>query len=59
MAIFFMIAIMVMGLCLNNFYHDFMDVFEVLAEHKVLFLRAALFLSSVIGLLLIAYFNLV
>ena len=57
MPIIFMFAIMIMGICLNNFYEDFLSAIELYLQHKALLFRATLFLTSLIGLLLIAYAN--
>ena len=57
MPIIFMFAIMIMGICLNNFYEDFLSAIELCLQHKALLFRATLFLTSLIGLLLIAYAN--
>ena len=50
-----MFAIMAMGICLNNFYQDFLGAIELFMQHTALLFRATLFFGSLIGLLLIAY----
>ena len=58
MTIIFMFAIMAMGICLNNFYPEFLETIELFMQHKTMLFKATLFLGSLIGLLLIAYANL-
>ncbi len=58
MTIIFMFAIMAMGICLNNFYQDFLGAIELFMQHKALLFKATLFFGSLMGLLLIAYANL-
>ena len=50
----FIFAIMAMGICLNNFYEDYLGAIELFMQHIALLFKATLFFGSLIGLLLIA-----